>query len=40
MTASPSDHERDAELQVLAADECYRLLATQEIGRLGGWTGM
>lgn len=26
---------RDRELQVLDADECYRLLATEEIGRLG-----
>jgi uncharacterized protein len=31
MTAS----ERGAELQVLSDDECYRLLATQQIGRLG-----
>ncbi|GAA5113102.1 pyridoxamine 5'-phosphate oxidase family protein [Pseudonocardia adelaidensis] len=39
MTASPSttpsDHERGAELQVLTTDECYRLLATRQIGRLG-----
>jgi nitroimidazol reductase NimA-like FMN-containing flavoprotein (pyridoxamine 5'-phosphate oxidase superfamily) len=27
--------DRDADLQVLDADECYRLLATQQIGRLG-----
>ncbi|MCE3555143.1 pyridoxamine 5'-phosphate oxidase family protein [Pseudonocardia sp. RS11V-5] len=26
---------RDAELQVLDADECYRLLAAEQIGRLG-----
>ena len=25
----------DAELQVIPAEECYRLLATQEIGRIG-----
>jgi nitroimidazol reductase NimA-like FMN-containing flavoprotein (pyridoxamine 5'-phosphate oxidase superfamily) len=30
-----TDHEREAELQVLTTDECYRLLATQQIGRLG-----
>jgi nitroimidazol reductase NimA-like FMN-containing flavoprotein (pyridoxamine 5'-phosphate oxidase superfamily) len=30
-----TDHEREAELQVLTSDECYRLLATQQIGRLG-----
>ncbi|TWF75152.1 hypothetical protein FHX44_111036 [Pseudonocardia hierapolitana] len=30
-----TDHERESELQVLTADECYRLLATQQIGRLG-----
>jgi nitroimidazol reductase NimA-like FMN-containing flavoprotein (pyridoxamine 5'-phosphate oxidase superfamily) len=27
--------ERRPELQVLSADDCYRLLATQQIGRLG-----
>jgi nitroimidazol reductase NimA-like FMN-containing flavoprotein (pyridoxamine 5'-phosphate oxidase superfamily) len=27
--------ERGPELQVLSADDCYRLLATQQIGRLG-----
>ncbi|MGH4010001.1 MAG: pyridoxamine 5'-phosphate oxidase family protein [Pseudonocardiaceae bacterium] len=27
--------ERGAELQVLSDDDCYRLLATQQIGRLG-----
>ena len=27
--------QRPAELQVLSADECYELLATQQIGRLG-----
>ncbi|MGH4006699.1 MAG: pyridoxamine 5'-phosphate oxidase family protein [Pseudonocardiaceae bacterium] len=27
--------ERPPELQVLSVDECYRLLATQQIGRLG-----
>jgi uncharacterized protein len=27
--------EQRSELQVLSADECYRLLATQQIGRLG-----
>ncbi|GAA2865173.1 pyridoxamine 5'-phosphate oxidase family protein [Pseudonocardia halophobica] len=30
-----SEAERDRKLQVLDADECYRLLATEEIGRLG-----
>lgn len=30
-----TEAERDRELQVLDADECYRLLATEEIGRLG-----
>ena len=27
--------EREATMQVIPADECYRLLATQQIGRLG-----
>jgi hypothetical protein len=27
--------DREADLQILDADECYRLLATQQIGRLG-----
>src|SRR5690606_9349356 len=31
-----TDREREAaEMQVLTADECYRLLATQQVGRLG-----
>ena len=28
-------HVREAQMQVLTADECYRLLSTQQIGRLG-----
>ncbi len=30
-----TEDEHGRELQVLSADECYRLLATQQIGRLG-----
>jgi uncharacterized protein len=30
-----TDREHDAEMQVLTPEECYRLLATQQIGRLG-----
>jgi uncharacterized protein len=30
-----TDRERHPELQVLTTEECYRLLATQQIGRLG-----
>ncbi|WP_103382774.1 pyridoxamine 5'-phosphate oxidase family protein [Pseudonocardia dioxanivorans] len=30
-----TDAERDRQLQVLDVDECYRLLATEQIGRLG-----
>ena len=30
-----TDRETDASLQVLTAEECYLLLATQQVGRLG-----
>ncbi|MFC7656796.1 pyridoxamine 5'-phosphate oxidase family protein [Pseudonocardia benzenivorans] len=30
-----TEGERDRQLQVLDVDECYRLLATEQIGRLG-----
>ncbi|MGZ4509538.1 MAG: pyridoxamine 5'-phosphate oxidase family protein [Blastococcus sp.] len=35
MTQNPDTAGSDAEMQVLPADECYRLLGTHEIGRIG-----
>jgi uncharacterized protein len=34
-TGDPSPDGPEAELQVIPAEECYRLLATHEIGRIG-----
>ena len=35
MTNHVDDGDTGATLQVIPADECYRLLATQELGRIG-----
>ena len=34
-TGAPVPDDSEAELRVLPAEECYRLLATHEIGRIG-----